>query len=114
VPAAFFKIIAFLDKEKKLAVRAFIIVQDAEVLKDKRGKYSFTRSKYQVTVREIEERTGLKFAKDIAAVNPLFHSDKATAATFGTNRVPFAAEFKPLRSVVTLLTPTCLSSRSLV
>jgi endonuclease G, mitochondrial len=80
VPAAFFKVIVYSDKNKKLAVRAFIIVQDTESLKDKNGKFNLNRRKYQVTVRDIEERTGLKFSTEIAAANPLFHSDTAGAA----------------------------------
>jgi endonuclease G, mitochondrial len=82
VPAAFFKVIVYSDKSKNLSVRAFIIVQDTEALKDKNGQFTFDRRKYQVTVRDIEERTGLRFSREIAAANPLFHSDTVGAARF--------------------------------
>jgi len=39
IPAAFYKIVAFIDKETKaLSTRAFIMVQDAKTIQDKMGK----------------------------------------------------------------------------
>jgi DNA/RNA endonuclease G (NUC1) len=35
VPAAFFKVIVYADKNQEIAVRAFMIVQSEEVLKDR-------------------------------------------------------------------------------
>jgi endonuclease G, mitochondrial len=75
VPSGFFKIVCFKNKTTKaLDVRAFIMYQDEEALKDKNGKKVFNNQAYQVTVTEIERLTGLVFADDVYKNNPLFFS----------------------------------------
>ncbi len=83
IPAAFFKVVCWVNTADQLSVRAFIMAQDAEALRDKRGFRSkhtgpigsarrmedFQR--YQVSVTEIEEQTGLLFPTDIPDENPL-------------------------------------------
>jgi DNA/RNA endonuclease G (NUC1) len=74
VPAAFFKVVSFIGKDKNLAVRAFIAVQDKEALSDKNGTKSrmFSLCTYQVSVKMIEEETGLVFSSALRDANPLF------------------------------------------
>ncbi|MEM7685983.1 MAG: DNA/RNA non-specific endonuclease [Pseudomonadota bacterium] len=93
IPAAFFKIVFWIGAESKLHVRAFIMAQDAEALRDKRGFRSKNTGsagsarrledfqRYQVSVTEIEEQTGLIFPQEIPDENPLFFnpSDEAMA-----------------------------------
>lgn len=73
VPSAFYKVVAFIDKQGELAVRAFIQVQDASTLSDRRGMRSrmFDLKTYQVSVKMIEEETGLVFSQAIRDANPL-------------------------------------------
>ena len=79
VPAGFFKVVCFISKAtEKLDVRAFIIYQDAEALSDKRGRTRYDNQTYQVTITEIEERTGLLFEYSIYEANPLYFSDTNT------------------------------------
>ena len=79
VPAGFFKVVCFISKAtEKLDVRAFIIYQDAEALSDKRGRTRYDNQTYQVTITEIEERTGLLFEDSIYEANPLYFSDTNT------------------------------------
>lgn len=84
VPAAFFKVVVFIDKEKKLAVRAFIAVQDQMALSDKRAKRSrmFNLCMYQVSVKMIEEETGLEFPQAVKDANPLYCTISGTGKFF--------------------------------
>ncbi len=76
VPAAFFKIVCFVNNSTgELDVRAFIAFQDSEALLDMKGRRKYNFQQYQSTVREIEDQTGLRFAKEIAAKNPLLYTD---------------------------------------
>ena len=93
IPAAFFKIVAWVNVSGDLAVRAFIMAQDADALQDKRGFVPLTQrrdssarrlcdfQRYQVSVTEIEERTGLIFPPEIPDVNPLFFNPNERAGT---------------------------------
>ena len=81
IPSAFFKIICFINKSNELEVRAFIMYQDEEAIKDKNGKKVFNYQRYQVTVTEIEELTGLIFPDEIANKNPLFFNENEEAKT---------------------------------
>ncbi len=79
VPAAFFKVVFFVNKDtKKLDVRAFIVIQDEEAIADRKGRKMYNVQSYQSTVREIQERTGLRFKKTIASNNPLLYVDTRT------------------------------------
>lgn len=76
IPSGFFKIVCFINGQtQKLDVRAFIMFQDQEALADKRGRNSFDFQKYQVTVTEIEELTGLQFDDQVYAQNPLLYHE---------------------------------------
>jgi endonuclease G len=75
IPSGFFKLVAFRNKNTDaLDVRAFMIFQDDETLKDKSGRKRFTNQTYQVSVSEIEQQTGLQFDDSIYEANPLFFS----------------------------------------
>lgn len=73
IPTGFFKVVCFKNRDTQgLDVRAFVMYQDEEALKDKNGKKVFNNQTYQVTVTEIEGLTGLIFDDAIYAQNPLF------------------------------------------
>jgi endonuclease G len=61
IPSGFFKVVAFINKSNELDARAFIMRQDADTLLDKRGRRMFEFQRYQVSIMEIEELTGLLF-----------------------------------------------------
>ena len=76
VPAGFFKVVCFVNKDtNQLDVRAFVIYQDAEALTDRSGRTRYDNQHYQVTIREIEDLTGLRFDDAIYEANPLYYSD---------------------------------------
>ena len=79
IPSAFFKVVTYINKEEKLDVRAFIMVQDDEALRDKAGRRMFNFQRYQVSVTEIEEKTGLRFPSQIPDNNPLFFNENPEA-----------------------------------
>lgn len=82
VPAAFFKVVCFLNATTgKLDVRAFLIYQDTDALKDKNGRKAFNYAKYQVTTTEIERLTGLQFNRAVYDGNPLLYHENTAAAT---------------------------------
>lgn len=73
VPPAFFKIVAFVAKNGRLGVRAFIAVQDEKALSDKNGKRGRMHNlcTYQVSVTMIEKETGIIFPQEMKDANPL-------------------------------------------
>lgn len=71
VPAAFFKIVCFVNQEDKLEVRAFMFVQHAEAIIEGESSKVFDLELYQVSVTEIEEWTGLRFHPSISEANPI-------------------------------------------
>ena len=65
VPAGFFKVVAYISgNNNQLVVRCFVIYQDAQSLEDRGGVVDHKR--YQVTIPNIEELTGLLF-------DPIYH-----------------------------------------
>jgi endonuclease G len=101
IPSAFFKIICFINKSKELEVRAFIMYQDEEALKDKNGKKVFNYQRYQVTVTEIEELTGLIFPDEIANKNPLFFNENEEAKTsLGVTDLPERIEVDSPQEII--------------
>lgn len=79
-PSGFFKIACFVSKKtQRLDVRAFIVFQDREALRDKEGKKFFNAQRYQVTISEIEELTGLDFDDQIYETNPLLFNENPDA-----------------------------------
>jgi len=81
VPSAFFKVVCFKNTAQALEVRAFIIEQDTEALSDRSGRTRYDNQRYQVTVAEIEERTGLLFPAIVSETNPLYFTPPADDAT---------------------------------
>jgi endonuclease G len=79
VPVGFFKVVCFVNQGSgALDVRAFLIYQDTDALKDSRGRKTFNYTKYQVTITEIEKVTGIRFNHRVYDANPLlFRPNKA-------------------------------------
>ena len=76
IPSAFFKVVCFVSKEtNQLDVRAFLMFQDEEALRDKQGNKLFNFQTYQVTITEIERLTGLEFDDEIYEKNPLLFDE---------------------------------------
>lgn len=73
IPAAFFKVVCFINKQDDLEVRAFILPQDLEAMSDWRGNNRYDYQTYQTTVAEIEELTGIVFPDIVAETNPLYY-----------------------------------------
>ncbi|NET09232.1 MAG: endonuclease [Symploca sp. SIO2B6] len=79
IPSAFFKVVGFINKQEKLEIRSFIMAQDELTMEDMRGKHVFEFQRYQVSITEIEELTGLRFSSEVPDGNPLFFNENATA-----------------------------------
>lgn len=83
VPSGFFKVVCFRspladpdDPDEKLGVLAFAVFQDAQVLRDKKGGATIkTDRRYQFTISELQDLTGLKFGQLLYDRNPLFYHD---------------------------------------
>jgi endonuclease G len=89
VPTAFYKVLAFLNTDDQLEVRAFIIFQDEAALSDKQGKKTFNNQIYQVAVADVEALTGLEFPDELAAVNPIWFKESESAlAVKNVDRFP--------------------------
>ena len=81
IPSAFFKIVCFVNKHTDaLDVRSFLMYQDIEALADKKGRRALSNFQiYQVTVSEVEEKTGLEFDNAIYESNPLLYRENEKA-----------------------------------
>lgn len=89
VPSAFFKVVCFINKNTgKLDVRAFIVVQDEESMKDRDGHKIYNYQSYQTSVTEIQRRTGLEFDQKILDANPLLFTDNAENRAHGVTTFP--------------------------
>jgi len=79
IPSGFFKVICYKAKEpvngNYLGVKAFAMFQDEEILKDRRGRRSIRYKEYQVTIKELQDMTGLDFGEELFHMNPLFYFD---------------------------------------
>ena len=80
VPSGFFKVLCYRSKHndlgKQLGVLAFAIFQDDEVLRDKKGAPTVkTNRRYQVTISELQNLTGINFGQQLYDQNPLFYWD---------------------------------------
>jgi len=75
IPSAFFKIICYQPKnesnDKKVGVKAFVIHQDEEMIKDQKGAAKIKFANYQETITTIEQMTGLDFGRELFDANPL-------------------------------------------
>ncbi|MEP6306171.1 MAG: DNA/RNA non-specific endonuclease, partial [Lentilitoribacter sp.] len=83
VPSGFFKVICYRTKSakqsEKLGVKAFAIFQDERVLRDRKGAATVkTDRRYQVTISELQDITGIDFGKDLYNRNPLFYHNRRT------------------------------------
>ena len=82
IPSAFFKVVCFVNAQTlALDVRAFLMFQDREAEKDLAGRKVFNYQIYQVTVKEIEELTGLQFQDEVYEKNPLLYDEDRAAAS---------------------------------
>lgn len=94
VPAGFFKVICYRTKSdvpsEKLGVKAFAVFQDPQVLRDKKGGATVkTDRRYQFTISEIQELTGIDFGKELYKRNPLFyHSRRARNELYNVSLLP--------------------------
>ena len=94
VPSGFFKVICYRTKSskpsQKLGVKAFAIFQDERVLRDRKGAATVkTDRRYQVTISELQDMTGIDFGKELYTRNPLFyHNRKARNEKYNVSSVP--------------------------
>ena len=101
VPAGFFKVVCFINKStNQLDVRAFVMYQDEEALKDKDGAKKYNNQHYQVTISEIEALTGLIFDSAIYKANPLIASAENIAPSSNITRVPERIEVAKAEDIV--------------
>jgi endonuclease G len=86
IPSGFFKVVCFKNKiTNSLDVRAFVIYQDVEALKDKNGNRKYNNQSYQTTITEIENLTGLQFDPAIYHANPLFFNEEHATPVLNIN-----------------------------
>lgn len=94
VPSGFFKVICFRTKHEspaeRLGVLTFAIFQDAKVLRDKKGSATVkTDRRYQFTISELQDLTGINFGQQLYERNPLFYHDlKERSVRFHVSSVP--------------------------
>ncbi len=79
IPSAFFKIICYKGKtSKKLETRAFLLYQDEEFTNNKKSGGAALRAnkfaKYQVSIADIENLTGLGFDDALPDSNPIYYN----------------------------------------
>ena len=79
IPSAFFKIICYKGKaSRKLETRAFLLYQDEEFTNNiRRGGVSLRSNKfakYQVSIKDIENLTGLEFDDALPDSNPIYYN----------------------------------------
>ena len=75
VPAAFFKVVCFINRSNEFEVRAFNVPQDQRAMADWQGRNRVNHQTYQTTVAEIEHLTGIQFPDIVAERNPLLYYD---------------------------------------
>ncbi|MCX7553070.1 DNA/RNA non-specific endonuclease [Marinicella sp. S1101] len=76
IPSGFFKIICYKPKQSsdsKIGVKAFVMYQDDEMIKDRQGGSRIKFAQYQETIRIIEEMTGLDFGRELFDANPMMY-----------------------------------------
>lgn len=82
IPTAFFKVVCYVNKSQKLATVAFLMAQDAKAISDRNAKSrDFDLNTYQVSVKMIEEETGLVFNNQVNITNPIPYTPPPTAGT---------------------------------
>ena len=106
VPSGFFKVICYRSKSnkasEKLGVKAFAIFQDERVLRDKKGGATVkTDRRYQVTISELQDMTGIDFGEELYKRNPLFyHNRRARNEKYNVPSVPERIPIGAFKDVV--------------
>jgi len=106
VPSGFFKVICYRTKSsalsEKLGVKAFAIFQDERVLRDRKGGATVkTDRRYQVTISELQDMTGIDFGAELYKRNPLFyHNRKARNEKYNVSMVPERIPIGAFKDVV--------------
>lgn len=106
VPSGFFKVVCYRTRDtapsKKLGVKAFAIFQDERVLRDRKGAATVkTDRRYQFTISEIQDMTGINFGDELYNRNPLFyHNRKARNTKFNVSGVPERIPIGPMEDVI--------------
>ena len=93
IPSGFFKVICYrrngVPEDESLGVLAFAVFQDEKVLRDQKGGATIkTNREYQVTIRDIQDWTGIVFDGQLAQANPLFYSDLAVVREMNISSLP--------------------------
>lgn len=90
IPCAFFKVLAYVNLNKELECRAFIVQQDSFSLKNKSASKStsFDAMTYQVSLMEIEQLTGLIFDSQLYDANPLKYNQPDDADSLNITTTP--------------------------
>jgi endonuclease G len=102
VPTGFFKVICFINRDtNQLDVRAFLLLQDRDSMRDKDGRKAFNFQKYQVTIKEIEELAGLDFPDEVYEKNPLFFHPSVGAQNLGVTSFPERVDVNGPEDVIT-------------
>lgn len=110
IPTAFFKVVCFVNKKGDLATVAFIMAQDAKAISDKNAKNrNFDRNTYQVSVKMIEDETGLLFDQRVKEANPIPYSPPPMSR--GTFVYFHSVIITRALTVVLQITPCTQSSR---
>jgi len=108
IPAAFFKVVCFLDRNKVLTTRAFIYLQDGESLKGKQGYTQEDHAMYKVSTEQVESKTGLVFPEQLRTSNPV---EGLTLLAPDSNESLFAAMGGPSESTPGIGVPVdCVTS----
>jgi len=83
IPAAFWKIITYLDsKTNKLSTQAYIFFQDVPYVRSSKGRSRLKLKNLQVTTTEVSQWTGLEFDQKMFESNPLkFYSGPESIST---------------------------------
>jgi endonuclease G len=106
VPSGFFKVICYRNKgndpSEKLGVIAFAIFQDERVLRDRKGAATVkTDRRYQVTISELQDMTGINFGAQLYERNPLFyHNRKERNERYNVSHVPERIPIGAFRDVI--------------
>lgn len=107
-PAGFFKVVCFHMAEplrgSHLGVLTFAIFQDAEVLRSKKGGAVVkTDRKYQVTIAQLQEWTGLDFGPEIADANPMIFKSSTARRVNPSAQAPEVVPISTSKDVMTRL-----------
>jgi len=71
IPSGFWKIVSYVDKNKKLATQAYVFFQDLPTIQSSKGRSRLELKDMQVTTTEVSKWTGLEFDQVLFDSNPL-------------------------------------------